>query len=150
MEDNQPFILEIRKSLNDKMKEYRGNKEKHAANEKKLKFIYNIFGCISFILSSITTFLTGIYTFEYKSFVISLCLGFSLVVTIINSLLNFSNIQKKESQHHDNMLQYKTLCLDIDEFKTNKNITDCQYENFYNLLIEKEKLISNYEITPCF
>lgn len=62
---------------------------------------------------------------------------------LVNSVLNFGEIEKKITKYGDGYIQYQTLICDIEEFECEETTTEKKQE-FISLLIEKEKMLNSF------
>lgn len=127
---------------------YHERKEKHERFFKKLKCVYYIIGFISVICSTITSFITGIYSLEHQSTLIVISLAFSLIVSILNAVSTFANFISKMNNHKDAINKYMDLISEITKF-TLQSSSYTETRAFIDLITEKESLIRNYEELSC-
>jgi hypothetical protein len=150
-EQSEEMLLydsKIRNKLRERILSYVVKKRSHLHNYRKNLIIYYVCGIVSTIFSTIISFITGVYTIRQLDPLLLLTLILSLSVSIINSLLQFTHVNEKTVKHRDAYEKFDELSMDIKAFLlTTSDQQDDEY--FFNTLVEKEKLIKNYELVGC-
>jgi hypothetical protein len=139
---------EIRKKFKERITSYSLKKVMHLHNYRKNLIIYYVCGIVSTIFSTVISFITGVYTIRQLDPLLLLTLVLSLTVSIIHSLLQFTHVNEKTVKHRDAYEKYDELSMDIKTFLLSSG-NQREDEHFMSILIEKEKLIKNYELVGC-
>lgn len=138
----------ITKHLNQKSEEFKHKKNMHFSSLRKMKKIYYILGITASISSTMVSFITGIKIDESFDSLILVTLILSLMVSILGSIITFSNIVTKIENHRDCVNKYAMLVYSIDNIKLH-NLSSEEILNFLNILENKIENLSEYEELSC-
>lgn len=142
------FIHNVSMLLLDKKSSYQTRREQHLDSLRKNKFIYYVLGNIASISSIAVSFLTGVNTIQNLNVFVVTALGLSLLTSIVNNILSFSDITKKVTEHFDAYNKYDELIVQLTQYLLKKNTFE-DADKFITALNEKELLIKQYEQQSC-
>lgn len=146
--DFEEFLKQADMCINDKEQEVERKKLHHLQTMKQLQIFYFIFGVQVTVYSSIVTFLSGIYTYKDFSWFSITILIFSLLSTVLNSVLSFSNVVTKISKHREAYNKFELISMSIQRFKLNQ-LSKREIISFIDLLDNTLGLVKEYEILTC-
>ena len=140
----------IKDTLKENIEKYEMKHDAHKKNEVYLKYLYYSLGVISLILSAIASFISGLLTIEGENKLINITLVLSIFISILNGILNFSKFESKIAMHHSDAGQYSHLISDIKSFMLDRNTSYEDKLNYERVILERSKLIQDYELDLCF
>lgn len=130
------------------------NNKKKLCEKKYIKFkkcqntnqlIYYVLGGLSVLLSITITTMSGAQSiYDVNNGIYKTLFILSMLVSLLSTALNFFRIESKINEYKTSSSYYFDLYNDIDEILINKTSME-EYRNFYNMVIERIKLIHNTE-----
>lgn len=150
--DFEKFLLNIDDFVSEKEIECKRKKQAHLKSIRKMQILYWILGIQVTVYSTGTTFLTGIYSYQSFTWITGTILILSLGSSILNAVMQFSNVVQKMGRHRDSYNKYDFILMSINRFKVNESeISKREMYHFIHMLDTSLSTANEYEeINCCF
>ena len=143
--ERKPSYLEhdIRKKLYKKKEICQIKAKEYNKSERKIRLVYFVFSGLAVILSVVISSLTGGNSMSNlnKNDVIIFVL--SLIVSISSVISSFFQLEQKISNYHQTSVSLNEVVLDIETELSKKKVSNSEYENYFNLVNERYKMIQS-------
>ncbi len=143
--ERQPSYLEhdIRKKLHKKKETCHVKSKAYNKSARKIRLIYYIFSGLAVILSVVISSLTGGNSMKNLNKNDIIIFVLSLIVSISSVISSFFQLEEKISNYHQTSISLNEICLDIETELSKKKVSNTEYENYFNLMNEKYKMIQS-------
>ena len=146
--DDEEFMLQVENSIQQKEMSIETQKYYHLKSMKKMQIVYYILGFQITVYSSIVSFLSGIYAYKSFSWFTITILCFSLLNTILNAILQFSNVVQKKTKHRDAYNKFDLALTSIEQFKL-KSLDKQEILHYIEVLDNTISHVNEYRIMGC-